>query len=509
MGDMQLNNLFAQPGLHALEALGDAVLGFDAEGRCLHAGLPAMTLLQVSSLDDLLGKTVAELLPMPWPGSLPPWDQCLAHMRAHPDRLLRSDLETVQRRNGVDAHVAIAILTVAGAEGRSALAVVLRDVGERARQSKAFHASVKSYRALLDGVSDAIFFVSRQGRVVDANEGVQSMFGHSPAAFQGKSIDNLIDTRVHEIGLITAAVADAVDGAGRRIEFCARHRKGGQFPAEAYLYPSSYFNQPVALVIVHDISERKRQEAALVEARDQAEQSSRLKSEIIRNMSHEFRTPLAAIIGMVDLLADTGLDDEQAGYLDEARTGARNLLAMVNAMLELAKLESGQYRSGRFDFSIADLLSTQSRRQAAAATAKGLSLEVVSAPELPDMVSGDMEGIGKVLTLLLDNAVKFTPSGKIELHAALIEPEGAPEEGIQVRFSVLDTGIGIAPEQCEHLFETFVQGDGSATRDHGGIGLGIASRLVKVMGGTLAVDSTPGAGCEFHFVLSLEPPEFQ
>jgi PAS domain S-box-containing protein len=501
--------IFEQPGMHMLDAFGEAVFGLASDGICVYASLPALRLLQVASLDEIVGRPVAAILSRPWPATLPSWDECLAYLAAHPGRGLRSELETLVRPDGVEVPVAIALVAVPVPGGGHALAAVVRDISELSRQSKAFHASVKSFRALLDGVSDAIFFVSRQGTVVDANQGIDAMFGYPPAAFQGKSIDNILDPDRHARGLIADAAAEAVAGRSRHIEFFARNRKGGCFPAEVYLYPSSYFNQPVAMAIVHDISERRRQEAALVAARDLAEQSSRLKGEIIRNMSHEFRTPLNAMIGMGDLLADTGLDEEQKTYLDEALAGARGLLGMVNAILELAKLEAGQYCSERHDFCLRDLLDEQVRRHAETARGKGLALEVALDPELPEMASGDMAGIGRTLALLLDNAVKFTDSGAVTVAATRVATDGPPG-GCVVRFAVRDTGPGIAPEGRARLFEAFVQGDGSATRRHGGIGLGlgIASRLVAAMASRLEVDSMPGQGSEFHFTVGLGPSEF-
>lgn len=505
-----LKALFEQPGMRILDALGEAVFGFDADGHCVHAGPPALTLLQVDSLDKVLGRTLAELLRRPLPVSLPPWDQCLAYMADNAGKGMRSDLENLVRPDGNEVPVSIALLSVPTPDASLALAVVVRDVSERSRQSKAFHASVKSFRALLDGVSDAILFVSRQGRVVDANQGMSAMFGYPPAVIQGKSVDNLLDPASHDRGFISDACPAVLDGHSRHIEFSARNRRGVVFPAEVYLYPSSYFNQPVAMAIVHDISERRRQEAALMAARDLAEQSSRLKGEIIRNMSHEFRTPLAAMIGMGDLLADTDLDEEQQVYLQEARNGARQMLDMVNGILELAKLESGQYRSEAVDFQPAALLGELAQRFASTAGAKGLALRVDAGPGLPDSVSGDQDGLAKALVPLLDNAIKFTARGEVVLGAVLEESGEIPAGACRIHFSVRDTGIGIAPEAQSRIFDSFVQADGSATRHHGGIGLGlgIASRLVAAMGGHLEVASSPGQGSSFHFVLLLGPPEY-
>lgn len=506
-----LTHIFEQAGMRILDALGEAVFGFDANGRCLHAGRPALNLLQVSAEAQLIGRPIDEVLNLQGLGSLPPWDQCLAYMRANVGKGMRSELEELLRSDGVEIPVTIALISLPMTDGSFVLAVVVRDIGDLTRQSKAFHASVKSFRSLLDSVSDAIFFVSRQGKVVDANLGINIMFGITPVLFQGKSIDNILDPEHHSRGLISDVVPEVLAGQSRRIEFTARNHKGEIFPAEIYLYPSSYFNQAVAMAIVHDISERQRQEALLREARDQAEQSSRLKSEIIRNMSHEFRTPLTAIIGMGDMLADTELDEEQAIFLEEARSSARNLLEMVNSILDLAKLESGHYRPEGVDFNVEQLLSLQVRRFSGICGKKGIGLRIQVDPALPVVVHCDMEALNKTLALLIDNAIKFTDHGEVLVSAQRVENVEGFSGGAVVRFSVKDTGVGISETARSRLFDAFVQGDGSATRRHGGIGLGlgIASRLVAIMDGSLAVDSELDVGSEFHFTLKLQPPEFQ
>lgn len=500
---------FEQAGFRLLEAFGDAVLGFDASGCCVHAGACAGTLLSLPDGRTPVGLAIGDILKRR-ASSLPSWDECLGFLARQPDGIMQSELEILVRPDGSEMPVALVLHAWAEASGGPMLLVAVRDLTEKSRQSKAFHASVKSFRALMDGVSDAIFFLSRQGRVVDANQGVEGMFGYPPALFQGKSIDNLLDLEIHARGHLADAVPAVIGGRASHIEFMARNRRGESFPAEIYLYPSEYFNQPVAMAIVHDISERRRQEAALMAARDLAEQSSRLKGEIIRNMSHEFRTPLAAMIGMGDLLGDTDLDEEQRAYLAEAKDGARRLLEMVNAILDLAKLEAGQYRPQAIDFCLADILGEQVRRFAAACQAKGLVLRSVCAPGLPDMVSGDMDGINKLLSFLVDNAIKFTDAGEIVLAAEPGDAPDVPPGGCTVRIAVRDTGIGIPADMQERIFDGFVQADGSATRKHGGIGLGlgIASRLAAVLGGRLQVDSAVGQGSQFHFTLALGPSEF-
>lgn len=500
--------LFDQPGMLMLEAMGEAVLGLDQNGRCVYASDPMLTLLRAPGLETLLGRPVEAVLKRNKLGSLPSWDQCLRSAQGKVGGGLRSEYETLFRHDGVEIPVEIGVFALPG-DGAHTWAVLVKDIGERSRQAKAFHASVRSFRELFDSVTDAIFFLSRQGRVLDANEGVKGMFGHAHQAFQGKSIDNIYAPDLHPAGFLSERAARAVDGELQHVEFTARDRRDGRFPAEIYLYPSQYFGQKVAMAVVHDVTERKRYEAAILLSRDQARESSELKSQFIANLSHEFRTPMNAILGMSELLRESQLDEEQRGYVDEILGGAGRLLGVLNSILEHARLETGQYQGQTLEFDIAGLFDGAVQKVRGPCRDKGLSLRQDTDPALPLFLAGDVSGLTAALGHLLDNAAKFTDTGEILLSARL---EAGPDEAGRclVRFAVRDTGIGIPEDKQARIFEAYVQGDGSATRRHGGNGLGLscAQLLVRAMGGELAVDSAPGAGSEFHFCLPLQQVEW-
>jgi two-component system, sensor histidine kinase len=244
----------------------------------------------------------------------------------------------------------------------------------------------------------------------------------------------------------------------------------------------------------------------LLRAKTEADRANQAKSIFLANISHEIRTPMNGIIGMAELLADTPLVKNQQAQLDQIRLSAMSLMGIVNDVLDLSKIEADKIELESVHFDLLECLTNAFEMATLPGRDKGLDLNLQVADDVPSAVVGDPGRLRQVLLNLLSNAVKFTERGEVRAIVEHVQTKETEDQKIVLRFSVTDTGIGIAAEKQQQIFEAFTQTDSSTTRLYGGTGLGLAisARLVKLMGGELKVESTAGHGSTFTFVLSLE-----
>jgi PAS domain S-box-containing protein len=372
------------------------------------------------------------------------------------------------------------------------------DIAERTRAEEALRQSEERYRELFENAQDVIYTHDLQGNILSINHAGERMTGYSRHEMLTMNISQILGPEQ------TKAVHDAIresrsDGELGTYDLRIVTKSGQWTPIEV---TTRFIMKEGARTgiqgIARDITERKRGEEALQNAKLAAEAADRAKSEFLANMSHEIRTPLNGILGMTDLVLDTDLTVEQQECLTLAKTSADSLLTVINDILDFSKIEAGRLDLEAIEFDLRDMVRGATKSLALRAHSKGLELNYDVRPDVPDIVVGDPGRLRQILVNLAGNAVKFTTQGEVLIK---VESDRQEEEVTSVHFSVSDTGIGIPPEKQKTIFAPFTQADNSTARRYGGTGLGlsISSRLVELMGGTTWVESAAGKGSAFHF----------
>jgi two-component system sensor histidine kinase/response regulator len=356
---------------------------------------------------------------------------------------------------------------------------------------------------VMNTMGQGLAVIDAQGRFEYVNPAYARMLGHRPETLIGASPFDF--TAMEDHGVLVEAAADQREGRPSTYETHMQTPDGN----ELYVLHTNVPRRRDSLIdgsieVATDLTERKRTEEALAQARDQAVESSRLKSEFLATMSHEIRTPMNGILGMTELLLDSSMDQEQMEYVGVVNESAHALMTIITDILDFSKIEADKLVLDSIDFDPTSVVEGAAELMAARAREKGLSLMTFVEPAIPSLLRGDSGRVRQVLLNLIGNAVKFTDHGDIVVKATL---GGMTEDSVKVRFSVTDTGIGLSDVARKRLFQPFVQADGSTTRKYGGTGLGLAicKRLAEMMGGSIGVNSTEGSGSTFWFTATLSP----
>ena len=353
--------------------------------------------------------------------------------------------------------------------------------------------------AILDNIPDLAWVKDIDGRYIVANSVMARIFGLSdPDEIIGKTDFDLSPKEVAE-RYRRADQEIIASGKRQRLEELASRGDGSMFWVETIKTPLKDADGRIigTVGIARDVTERRQAEQER-EGRRVAEAANRAKSEFLAHMSHEIRTPLNAIIGMSSLALGSDLNPRQYNHINIVHHSAQLLLGIINDILDFSRIEAGKLQIDSIAFELGDVLDNLANLAGLQVENKSLELVFVEPPQLPTQLVGDPMRLGQVLINLTNNAVKFTDRGTVTVSVTVLEQ--TPGD-VRLQFGVRDTGPGISLEQQQHLFEPFSQADASTSRRYGGSGLGLAicRRLVRLMGGDIEVDSTPGHGSHFTF----------
>jgi PAS domain S-box-containing protein len=441
------------------------------------------------------------------------------------------DKRFVRKDGGfVWAHVTVSLQDRGeAAEAPTYCIKIIQDISDLKRTEERLRDSEARFRGTFANAAVGILHNDPAGRFLRVNEKFCAIVGYSREELLQKTLEDIIhpEDRARMVELHRSSFQ-----RGELPSFGLEHRFLRKDGSTVWVEVFASFQRDAsgrpeyAIAAVQDISERKRLDEELRQAKEVAEAANRSKDEFLANVSHEIRTPMNAIIGMTELVLDTPLDEDQRQSLKTVKSAAESLLGIINDLLDFSKIEAGKLELVPADFSLRAAVGDTLRALAVRAHKKGLELIYQVHPDVPDALIGDAGRLRQVLLNLVGNAVKFTEEGEVVVHVKSDIPDPTSEmvsdvgsgisdfsQEVVLHFEVKDTGIGIPPDQQERIFRAFEQEDTSATRKYGGTGLGltIAARLVALMGGTITVESTPGRGSTFAFTARFgrqpHPPE--
>ncbi len=347
-----------------------------------------------------------------------------------------------------------------------------------------------------DFCSDPIVVYDREGLAIYVNPSFERVFGWKTGELLGKRIDYVPEQSLEET---QKAIEEVISGKPLLgMETIRKTRFRGnihvRLGAKAFFGEDGLFNGIV--VTLQDITD-------LVRSRYEAFAANKAKNDFLSNISHEIRTPMNGLLGMIDLLRSTRLDDEQKEYVGVLQNSASVLMSAISGILDFSRIESGKTECSHIDFDLQTTLETMKKIMSEKAEKKGLEFILSIHRQVPVLLKGDPEKLRQALHHLLENAIKFTHQGEVRLCVVLLKEN---KTHAALRFEVEDTGIGIEKERLNSIFEAFSQADAGATRKYGGTGIGLAisNQLIRLMGGEIRVDSVLGKGAKFRATLEFE-----
>jgi PAS domain S-box-containing protein len=383
-------------------------------------------------------------------------------------------------------------------DGQSATLNVIRDITEKKRTEAV---NTRLGRIIESSVNE-IYVLDKDMTVLQANRGARENLGLTTSELVDESILQIMPEA--DRTLLDSLVEPLKSGAQNQVVFETVHQRKDKttYEVEIRLQYSSAENPPVFVSVAQDITARKEAEQALKHAKFEAEAANTAKSNFIATMSHELRTPLNAVIGLSEVTMKTDRPEQRQKNLTLIRQSGTALLAIINDILDVSKMEAGRLELEISAFSLHELLRNIADLMKPNAGDKGIELELKIEPDVPENVLGDEGRLRQIILNLLANAIKFTEYGSVQLLVSSTDTNAA---NVKLRFDVTDTGIGISEDEQRNLFERFVQADTAINRKFGGTGLGLAisKELCGLMGGDIGLSSAPGKGSTFWFTAQV------
>jgi PAS domain S-box-containing protein len=411
------------------------------------------------------------------------------------------------RKDGTQFHASVEISALRNKRGRlTGFGHLICDISDQKDAEEKLRKSEEMFRLLVSGVEDyAIVMLNPAGEIVSWNEGLKRIKGYGAEEILGKHFSCFYLPEDVASGKPQMELESASKNGRLEVEGWRVRKDQSRFRAHVVI---SALHDPAGKLVgfgkvTRDISQQVAAEESLKQARDQAQEASRLKSQFLANMSHEIRTPMNGIMGITEILMRSELTDKQRQILKTLRDVGSSMLAVINDILDFSKVEAGKLSLQSEEFSLEEIVGGIREMFAAEADTSENEFVISVSPAIPAIVIGDAGRLRQVLINLIGNAIKFTNKGKVRL---TVDVNTISENDLLADFRVIDDGIGISKEQIACLFEPFVQGDGETTRKYGGTGLGlsISKSLVELMQGQIGAESELGKGSTFWFRIPLK-----
>ena len=512
----------SQKKIHLLlNSTAEAIYGIDTNGDCTFCNNACLHLLGYQHPDDLLGKNMHWQIHGKYAdGTRFPVEDCRIFQAYRKGERMHVDDEVLWRSDGSSFPAEYWSYPESESGVIVGAVVSFVDITERKEVQKALDLQMQlqqqakealrinneEQRAIFDSVTSGIALI-KEGFILRCNRKLEELFGYASGELDGQSTRLWYPDEAAYQADSHFVYQEISNGKFYHIERQLICKDGRLFWARLSGQALESEDPALAVVeIIDNITFEHEAADALLKAKEMAEDATRTKSEFLANMSHEIRTPMNGVLGMLDLLRETEMTPTQLDWLETAHSSGEILLAIINDILDLSKLEAGKVEIEQVNFNLVDLVDDVCAAMAGQAHAKGLALNCLLPADLFLRWRGDPLRIRQVLTNLIGNAVKFTDQGEISVSVSQTPLSDSRDE---LRFEVHDTGIGISPATQLTLFKSFTQADSTTSRSFGGSGLGlfISKKLVELMGGTIDVNSVQGVGSCFWFTLPLAQSE--